>query len=103
MNKISGSKFKLRLPKFKGASINTNKNVARAKYSYVIHIRKLKRKGYKDKFYKLGKKVNTINYKNVMNFKNIDRGIYSIRYQIVITKGKKVRKTKWSKKILLDI
>ena len=43
------------LPKINHGSINENINKAEAKVKYLIHLRKLKRLGTKDKFYKLGK------------------------------------------------
>ena len=46
----------IQLPEIHKAFINESVSDANAKYRYVIHIRKLKRLGIKDKFYKLGKK-----------------------------------------------
>ena len=46
----------IQLSEIHKASINESVSDANAKYRYVIHIRKLKRLGIKDKFYKLGKK-----------------------------------------------
>ena len=91
----------IQLPKFKKASINGHTDIANAKYKYVIHVRKLKRLGVKDNFYKLGKRFLTYNRKNKIKFKNMDKGIYSVRYQVIILKGDKERKTKWSKRTLV--
>lgn len=49
----------IQLSEIHKASINESVSDANAKYRYVIHIRKLKRLGIKDKFYKLGKKFLT--------------------------------------------
>ena len=49
----------IQLPEIHKAFINESVSDANAKYKYVIHIRKLKRLGIKDKFYKLGKKFLT--------------------------------------------
>ena len=49
----------IQLPEIHKAFINESVSDANAKYRYVIHIRKLKRLGIKDKFYKLGKKFLT--------------------------------------------
>ena len=43
------------LEKFDGASINEHVDTHNADYKYVIHVRKLKRLGVKDNYYKLGK------------------------------------------------
>ena len=91
------------LPKINHGSINENINKAEAKVKYLIHLRKLKRLGTKDKFYKLGMKILSYHRKNIYKFKNIDKGIYSVRYQIIITKGHKIKTTKWSKRTLIVI
>ena len=49
----------IQLPEIHKAFINESVSDANAKYKYVIHIRKIKRLGIKDKFYKLGKKFLT--------------------------------------------
>ena len=41
--------------------------------------------------------------KNEFNLKNFDKGIYSIRFQVIITKSNKSRKTNWSRKTLIEI
>ena len=43
------------LEKFDGASINEHIDTHNADYKYVVHVRKLKRLGVKDNYYKLGK------------------------------------------------
>ena len=45
----------IQLPEIHKAFINESVSDANAKYRYLIHIRKIKRLGIKDKFYKLGK------------------------------------------------
>ena len=95
--------LEITLPKILKASLNENTNVAKAKVTYLIHIRKLKRLGEKDNSYKLGKKFLSYQRKNVLKYKNLDKGIYSIRYQVIITKGHKVKTTKWSKRALVEI
>ena len=49
----------IQLPEIHKAFINESVSDANAKYRYVIHIRKIKRLGIKDKFYKLEKKFLT--------------------------------------------
>ena len=49
----------IQLPEIHKAFMNESVSDANAKYRYVIHIRKIKRLGIKDKFYKLGKKFLT--------------------------------------------
>lgn len=49
----------IQLPEIHKAFINESVSDANAKYRYLIHIRKIKRLGIKDKFYKLGKKFLT--------------------------------------------
>ena len=49
----------IQLPEIHKAFINESVSDANAKYRYAIHIRKIKRLGIKDKFYKLGKKFLT--------------------------------------------
>ena len=73
------------------------------KVKYLIHIRKLKRSGNQDRFFKLGKKFLTYERKNEINLKNMDKGIYSIRYQVVISNSKKSETTKRSKRTLTEI
>ena len=48
-------------------------------------------------------KILSYNRKNIYKFKNMDKGIYSVRYQIIITKGHKIKTTKWSKRTLIVI
>lgn len=91
----------INLPKIKSGAINGNtKNV---KVKYLIHIRKLKRLGNQDRFFKLGKKFLTYERKNEINLKNMDKGIYSIRYQVVISNSKKSETIKRSKRTLTEI
>ena len=103
VNDSTKKTLKISLPKINHGSLNENKNTYEAKVKYIIHVRKLKRLGTKDTFYKLGKKILSYQSKNLYNFKNMDKGIYSIRYQVVITKGSKTKTTKWSKRTLVKI
>ena len=48
-------------------------------------------------------KILSYHRKNIYKFKNMDKGIYSVRYQIIITKGHKIKTTKWSKRTLIVI
>lgn len=93
----------IKLPKVLKATINKNKKRNNAKYKYQIHIRKLKRLGVKDNFYKLGKKILTYHTSIRYRSKRMDKGIYSVRYRIVLTRGKKTRYSKWSKRTLIEI
>ncbi|MGI6680566.1 MAG: RCC1 domain-containing protein [Bdellovibrionota bacterium] len=93
----------IKLPKVLKATIRKNKKRNNARFKYLIHIRKLKRLGIKDNFFKLGKKILTYQSSVRYKTKKMDKGIYSIRYKIVITKGNKTRHTKWSKKALVEI
>ncbi|MGI6680657.1 MAG: RCC1 domain-containing protein [Bdellovibrionota bacterium] len=93
----------IKLPKVIKASIDKKRKTNNAKYTYQIHIRKLKRNGVKDRFYKLGKKVLTYHGKIKYRSKRMDKGIYSVRYRIVITRNGETRYTKWSKRKLVEI
>ena len=103
IDRTSKNKIKVKLYRYNRASINENSSVADATYKYVIHIRKLKRNGNQDKFFKLGKQILVYKSKNEFDLKNFDKGIYSIRFQVIITKGNKSRKTNWSRKTLIEI
>ena len=91
------------LPKINHSALKEDTNNLNTKFKYVIHIRKLKRNGVKDKFYKLGEKILTYKRKNKLKFSNMYKGIYSIRYQVIITKGNKIKSTRWSKRTLVEI
>ena len=93
----------INLPKINYGALKENQGIAKAKIRYVIHIRKLKRLGVKDKYYKLGKKILTYKRKNKYNIKQMDRGIYSVRYQVVIIGKNQTKYTKWSKRKLIEI
>ena len=91
------------LPKIIASSFHGKYIDKNTKFKYVIHVRKLKRNGAKDKFFKLGKKVITYNKKNKIKFKNMDKGIYSVRYKVIIFKGNKEKSTKWSVRTLVEM
>ena len=93
----------INLPKINYGALKENQGIAKAKIRYVIHIRKVKRLGVKDKYYKLGKKILTYKRKNKYNIKQMDMGIYSVRYQVVIIGKNQTKYTKWSKKKLIEI
>ena len=93
----------IEMPKINHGSINHNTNVAKAKIKYLIHVRKLKRNGVKDHYYKLGKKLLTYSRVNRYKFKEVESGIYSVRYRVIITRGKKVKYTKWSGRTLVHM
>ena len=95
--------LKINLQKFKHASINDDISEHDAKFKYQIHIRKLKRLGKKDNFYKLGKKILSYSSQNILKVKNLDKGIYSIRYRVIISKEGKQKSTSWSRRTLVSI
>lgn len=61
------------------------------------------RKGIKDDNYILGIKKLSFHKHNKVKFKNMDKGIYSVRYQVFITRKGRVRHTKWSPRNLIEI
>lgn len=77
--------------------------MTKAKYKYLIHLRKLKRNGYKDENYKLGRKILRYSHRKSYSFRNLDNGVYSIRYLIIIENDQKAEFSKWSGRNLREV
>ena len=78
------------------ARLNRYKENTKAKYKYLVRVKKVKRLGVGDEYFKLGKPVSKITHRRKIRFKKLEKGIYSARYRVIIIKGKKTRMTKWS-------
>ena len=57
----------------------------------------------KETIFKIRKKILTYKRKNKYNIKQMDMGIYSVRYQVVIIGKNQTKYTKWSKRKLIEI
>lgn len=92
----------IKLPKIKSAKLNDKDKKANSNYRITVRLKKTKRNG-KDKNYQL--KVNVlkeIGKKQSVQFKKLDKGKYTVDYQITIINKNKSKKTSWSKQAKVE-
>ena len=89
--------LKIKMQSFKYASINNKNDFSNTTFKYQVFIKKTKRIGSsKEERYALKKAYTKNMKKNIYSFKKLDKGVYNVKYRVMITNKQMTKYTKWS-------